>query len=235
MFLQLFLFLSIWSVFLWFCFLLTPWEQCFVKERLHNLLLSAPFFGWGRWKDSALYLTHIWFTLSKEGGLLATHTEAPEFTRAATLLCNLRGSCSVTNKSGWNSPSGNNIFQPSSPDVMPGGLYKYPEPIRAIWTVFHPPTPFPFECLPSARSEKQALLCFVCPSVLTSHFLPVNCQRSKAEHWEPHVKKISLRLTVEVNDPEGFFLMSYWSWRSWKSGSLPEADSLLMCGLFHFN
>ncbi|CAB1418454.1 unnamed protein product [Pleuronectes platessa] len=24
------------------------------------------------------------------------------------------------------------------------------------------------------------------PLSLTSHFLPVNCQRSKAEHWEPH-------------------------------------------------
>ena len=121
---------------------------------------------------------------------------APEFARAATLLRNLWGSRSAINKSGWGGPSGNNIFQQRSPDVMPCGLYKYPEPIRAMWTVFHPPTPFPFECLPSARSEKQALLCFVCPSALTSHFLPVNCQCSKAEHWKPHVKQISLGFTM---------------------------------------
>lgn len=114
----------------------------------------------------------------------------------ATLLRNPRGSCSVTNKSGWSGPSGSNIFQQSSPDVMPSGLYKYPEPIRAMWTVFHPPTPFPCECLPSARSEKEALLCFVCPSTLTSHFLPVNCQRSKAEHWKPHVKHSAPGFTV---------------------------------------
>lgn len=119
-----------------------------------------------------------------------------EFARAATLLHNLWGSCSVINKSGWGSPSGNNIFQQRSPDVMPSGLYKYPEPIHAMWTVFHPPTPFPFECLPSACTEKQALLCFVCPSVLTSHFLPVNCQCSKAEHWKPHVKQNSLGFTM---------------------------------------
>lgn len=121
---------------------------------------------------------------------------APEFARAATQLRNLWGSRSAINKSGWGGPSGNNIFQQRSPDVMPCGLYKYPEPIRAMWTVFHPPTPFPFECLPSARSEKQALLCFVCPSALTSHFLPVNCQCSKAEHWKPHVKQISLGFTM---------------------------------------
>lgn len=53
-----------------------------------------------------------------------------------------------------------------------------------MWTVFHPPTPFPFEYLPSACTEKQALLCFVCPSALTSHFLPVNCQCSKSRTLE---------------------------------------------------
>lgn len=90
---------------------------------------------------------------------------------------------------------------------MPGGLYKYLEPVCAKWTAFHPPTPFPFECLPSARSEKEALLCFVCPSAPTSHFLPVNCQCSKAEHWKPHVKQRLVVSQCRLKSPRRIFFL----------------------------
>lgn len=101
------------------------------------------------------------------------------------MLRNLWRSCSVINKSGWSGPSGNNIFRQSSPDAMPGGLYKYPEPIRATWTVFHPPTPFSSECLPSACSEKEALLCFVCPFRIPPTFslLAVQKQNTGNHMW----------------------------------------------------
>lgn len=54
-----------------------------------------------------------------------------EFAPAATSLRNPRGSCSVINKTEA-VHLGTTFFQQRSPDVMPSGLYKYPEPIRAV-------------------------------------------------------------------------------------------------------
>lgn len=87
---------------------------------------------------------------------------------------------------------------------MPGGLYKYPELIRATWTVFHPPTPFSLTgCLLFTLKSRLNFALFV-PERLPPTFplLTVSVQKHITES-HMHTPELSrLRLSSVGGGPK---------------------------------